>query len=131
MKLDHIALWTTQIEVLSDFYVTYSGGIADELYIDPQGDVSCRYILFPEGSKLEIMQANNIHERHNKITDRIVGLTHLAFDAKSKQRVDTLTETLRKNGYQIEKPATMITENFYESAIFDPDGNIIEINCTL
>lgn len=131
MKLDHIALWTKQIEVMVDFYEKYFDGKADEMYVDEEENISCCYIIFTEGSKLELIQGPDIYEREHKITDRVLGYTHLAFDVGSKEKVDEITEKIEKDGYQVEKRPAFIVEWFYESAIIDPEGNIIEINCEL
>jgi len=131
MKLVHIAIWTNQLEVLKDFYERFFAGKAGELYEDITENIICCYVYFPEGSKLELLQAPHIRERAYKKTDRTKGFTHLAFDAGSKEKVDAITVEIEKAGYEIEKPARMITEWFYESAVLDPDGNIIEINSNL
>ncbi len=54
-------------------------------------------------------------------------LTHLAFAVSSKEEVDSLAKELQKDGYQMEKLPRMTGDGFYESAVFDPDGNIVEI----
>lgn len=131
MKLDHVAIWTNQLDVLKDFYVRFFDGKAGKLYEDTPENIVCCYIYFPEGSKLELIQAPNIRKRNYSKTDRVQGFTHLAFDVGSKEKVDTITAEIEKAGYGIEAPARMITEWFYESAIFDPDGNIVEINSDL
>jgi len=131
MKLDHIAIWTNQLEVLKDFYERFFDGKAGELYEDATANIVCCYVYFPEGSKLELLQAPQLRERHYPKKDRVQGYTHLAFDVGSKEKVDTITAEIEKAGYEIEAPARMITKWFYESAIFDPDGNIVEINSDL
>ena len=35
MHIHHIALWTTQLEELKDFYITYFKGTGNEKYINP------------------------------------------------------------------------------------------------
>ena len=131
MKLDHIAVWTNQLEVLKGFYERFFDGKAGELYEDTAENILCCYIYFPQGSKLELLQGPQIRERDHKKTDRAKGLTHLAFDVGSREKVDAITAEIEKAGYEIENPARMITDWFYESAVFDPDGNIVEINCDL
>ncbi|WP_373855368.1 VOC family protein, partial [Listeria ivanovii] len=32
MKIEHIALWTSNLEKMKDFYVTYFGAIANDVY---------------------------------------------------------------------------------------------------
>ena len=35
MHIHHIALWTTRLEELKDFYITYFKGTGNEKYINP------------------------------------------------------------------------------------------------
>lgn len=39
MQIAHIALWTTRLEQMRSFYVTYFGGESSEKYVNP-GKVS-------------------------------------------------------------------------------------------
>jgi catechol 2,3-dioxygenase-like lactoylglutathione lyase family enzyme len=56
-----------------------------------------------------------------------VGLTHFAFDVESKGDVDVLAERLQADGYELEKLPRATGDGFYECAVYDPDGNIVEI----
>jgi lactoylglutathione lyase len=55
------------------------------------------------------------------------GLAHFAISVGSKDKVDALTETLRKDGYQIYNEPRTTGDGYYESAVFDPKGNYLEI----
>ena len=35
MQIAHIALWTTRLEQMRSFYVTYFGGESSEKYVNP------------------------------------------------------------------------------------------------
>jgi len=58
--------------------------------------------------------------------DPVAG-THLVFTAGSEQRVDGLTDRLRRDGYPILDGPRRIGDGYYESVTLDPDGNRIEI----
>ena len=57
----------------------------------------------------------------------IHGNIHLAFDVDSGQEVDRLTERLERDGYRVVDGPRRTGDGCYESVVFDPDGNRIEI----
>lgn len=129
MKLGHVAMWTTQIEVLKSFYVTYFGATSGERYVNPRTNFSSYFLAFDGDAALELMQTSGIQIRAYNPEVKAVGLTHLAFTLNTKDEVDTLTQRLQQDRYALEKAPRMTGDGFYESAVFDPDGNIVEITC--
>ena len=59
--------------------------------------------------------------------DAQLGLTHFAISVGSKEKVDALTETIRKNGFKVIGEPRTTGDGYYESVIADPEGNLIEI----
>jgi lactoylglutathione lyase len=129
VKIEHVALWTKRLEELKDFYEKYFGGRAGRKYVNPEKRFASYLLTFCEGANLEIMQVPDVEPRPSDVTTRITGYTHLAFAANSKEEVDSLTRVLQNDGYQLEKLPRMTGDGFYESAVYDPDGNIVEIAC--
>jgi lactoylglutathione lyase len=127
VKIEHVALWTRRLEELKDFYQKYFGGCAGAKYENPEKRFSSYFLSFSEGAKLEIMQVPEVEPKPYGVTARVAGYTHLAFAVNSKEEVDSLTRELQNDGYQMEKLPRMTGDGFYESAVFDPDGNIVEI----
>lgn len=56
------------------------------------------------------------------------GLTHFSISVGSPEKVNGLTERLRKDGYTIKGEARTTGDGYYESVILDPEGNNIEIS---
>jgi len=52
---------------------------------------------------------------------------HLAISVGSKEKVDELTEKLRADGYTVAGNPRLTGDGYYESVVFDPEGNRIEI----
>ena len=129
MKITHIAVWTSQLERLKDFYITYFGASAGKKYVNTQRQFSSYFLKFQGDTSLELMSLPGVNVRPYDKSETPVGLTHLAFCVNSKEAVDALTARLQADGYEIEKTPRMTGDGFYESAIFDPDGNIVEITC--
>lgn len=129
MKLTHIAIWTTKLEELKAFYVKYFGAIAGEKYVNPRKKFTSYFLSFQGETTLELMHMPDIQPRPYDRLDKPTGLTHIAFTVESKEEVDSLTRRLQDDGYDIEKAPRMTGDGFYESAVFDPENNIIEITC--
>jgi lactoylglutathione lyase len=127
MKIGHIAMWTTQLEALKAFYITYFGATAGEKYVNAQRGFSSYFLSFQGEVTLELMQVSSVIPRPYARTAQPVGLTHIAFDVGSKDAVDRLAERLQADGYTLEKAPRITGDGFYECAVFDPDDNIVEI----
>lgn len=126
MKIEHIAIWTTKLEELKEFYCRYFGGTSNDKYINTKKGFQSYFITFSEGTRLEIMNRTDINE---KLEDgkEIIGITHLAFSLKNKEEVDTLTETLRNNGFTVAGEPRTTGDGYYESIVLDPEGNRLEL----
>jgi lactoylglutathione lyase len=68
-----------------------------------------------------------IPESQNDIYKQFSGLIHFAVSVGSKEKVDTLTEQLRKDGYEIVGEPRTSGDGYYESVVLDGEGNRIEI----
>ena len=126
MKIEHVAIWTTDLERLKDFYTTYFGAQANDKYTNPVKGFESYFLHFSSGARLELMSRPGV-EAGPSTPIYPVGLTHLAFSVGSKARVDSLTEELRAAGCTVIGQPRKTGDGYYESIIADPDGNLIEI----
>lgn len=127
MKIEHIAIWTKDIERLKKFYVDYFGGTAGEKYTNTKKQFQSYFIKFETGARLEIMQKPTIPDNLNDTINKYIGLIHIAISVGSAEKVNNLTEKLRTNGYSVVSEPRRTGDGYYESCILDPDGNRIEI----
>lgn len=127
MHIEHIALWTRQLETLKAFYVTYFSAQANQKYTNPHTQFASYFLTFATGARLEIMHAPNLSENAPDPTSRQIGYTHLAFSVGSPAEVNRLTEQLRSAGYPVVGEPRTTGDGYYESVILDPDGNRLEI----
>jgi lactoylglutathione lyase len=125
MKIDHIALYSTDIERLKAFYEHYFHAKAGEKYINPKKQFQSYFLSFSEGGRVEIMQKTGIPERAQE--EETMGLTHFAIAVGDKEKVDALTAQLRANGHKVIGEPRTTGDGYYESVVLDPDGNRIEI----
>lgn len=124
MRLTHVALWTNDPERLRDFYITWFGGKSNEKYENPAKGFSSYFVSFEEGCSLEIMQRKDIAEVY---ATPHIGLTHIAFYAGTKEKVDLLIERFRQVGYTIAGEPRFTGDGYYEGVVLDPDGNPVEV----
>jgi len=90
MKIDHLAIWTDNIELLKNYYVSFFGGQSNEMYINPKTQFQSYFISFESGARLEIMSMPNIPDYTNDtINSQHKGIIHIAFSVDSKQEVDS------------------------------------------
>lgn len=127
MKIEHIALWTKDLERLKDFYVEFFGGKPNKKYVNPKTGFESYFIAFDAGARLEIMRKAGIPENRNDVDEQYTGYIHLAIATESRARVDELTERLRARGYRVVSAARETGDGYYESCVLDPDGNRVEI----
>jgi lactoylglutathione lyase len=127
MKINHIALYTKDIEKLKRFYVDYFNGTAGDKYFNSTKNFQSYFISFESGARLEIMQMPSIPDNLNSTMDQYIGLIHMAISIGSIEKVDELTNKLRNAGYQVVSEPRHTGDGYYESCILDPDGNRIEI----
>lgn len=125
MRIEHLAIWASDIELLKDFYATYFGGKANNRYENAGKKFSSYFISFDEGCRLEIMQRADVTVPSAE-GDRL-GITHLAFSVGGKDKVILLTERLRADGYTIASEPRTTGDGYFESLVLDPEGNRIEI----
>jgi|WetSurSiteA1Bulk_404760.scaffolds.fasta_scaffold00404_3 lactoylglutathione lyase len=126
MHIDHIAIWTENLENEKDFYLKYFECKANEKYINPVKQYSSYFLNFTDGSRIELMQRADIKEGRAGDT---LGIAHIAFNAGSREKVDYLTGIFEKEGVTIVSRPRVTGDGYYESVILDPENNVIEIIC--
>lgn len=128
MEIEHIALWTNDLEQIKKFYVSYFDCIVSEKYENKKKQFCSYFLSFKSGCKLEIMQSLNVNE---SINNEKIGYAHIAFGVGTTDKVDLLTEKFRNNGVTVYGEPRFTGDGYYESVILDPDNNKIElISCS-
>ena len=127
MKIEHLALWTNQLDVLKAFYIKFFNARANEKYHNPRKEFSSYFLSFSDGARLELMQMPGIPASNNDIMRQNTGLIHFAVSTGSKENVDALTEAIRQEGFTVIGEPRWTGDGYYESVILDPDNNRIEI----
>ena len=124
LSIEHLALWSEDIERLRQFYERYLGAQAGELYRRRTQPLISYFLTFGGDVRLEIMGSPQLEARP---TGRRVGLAHLALRVGSREHVDQLVEKLRLEKVEIAGEPRITGDGYYEAIILDPDGNSIEL----
>lgn len=127
VRINHIALYTRNLELIRKFYVRYFNAVSNEKYTNPHKGFASYFLSFAGEARLEIMQKEVVVEGFNQEGVGWLGLTHFALSVGTSEQVDQLTERLRADGYRIVGEPRWTGDGYYESVVLDPDGNRVEI----
>ncbi len=128
MRIEHLALWVRDLESMRAFYETYFEATANEKYTNTTKGFSSYFLSFPQGGpRLEIMQMAGIPTSQNDAVAQFMGLVHFAISVGSEAQVNALTERLRADGFPVLGEPRRTGDGYYESVVFDPEQNRIEI----
>jgi len=124
MNIDHIAIWTEDLELEKDFFLKYFDCTANIKYVNSEKLFSSYFLTFSGGARIELMHRPDISGRGKPFA---AGLAHIALDTGSRENVDSLTGILEHDGHIIHSRPRVTGDGYYESAVLDPEGNIIEL----
>lgn len=127
MHIEHVAIWTRNLEQLRQFYETYFQASSGAKYVNPDKGFESYFLEFHSGARLELMCQSEIPDSRNDPGRQFTGLIHLAFSTGAPEKVDALTDRLGRDGYEIIDGPRCTGDGYYESVVLDPDGNRIEI----
>ena len=127
MKIDHLALWTADLERSKEFYVDFFGATAGEKYHNPVKRFTSYFLSFANEVRLEIMHRPDITELRKTAGAEIMGLNHFAIALGSREKVFALTNLLKKEGYTVAGEPRTTGDGYFESVVLDPDGNRLEL----
>jgi lactoylglutathione lyase len=127
MKIDHLAIWVSDLEAMRRFYVKSFGMISGDKYFNEKKGFSSYFLSFENtNTRLEIMHKNELTDNGLSRVMKM-GLAHFAISVGSESAVDSLIEQLRMNRYAIAGEPRKTGDGYYESVILDPEGNFVEI----
>jgi lactoylglutathione lyase len=127
MNIEHIAIWTKDLEKMRVFYEKYFGGKSNEKYRNDKKGFESYFISFDSGARLEIMQMPTIPTSKNNVHEQFIGLSHFAVSVGTQEKVDVLTKILENDGFEIVGQPRWTGDGYYESIVLDPEQNRIEI----
>jgi len=128
MRIEHIAIWTDNLEHMKEYYLKYFEGKANKKYTNNLTGFNSYFISFNSGARIEIMSKPGIPDNLNDtVVSQYKGIIHLAFCVETKQDVDERASLLRAAGYPILKGPRKTGDGYYEFETLDPDNNRLEV----
>ncbi|HKI87644.1 MAG TPA: VOC family protein [Draconibacterium sp.] len=127
MKIEHVAIWTYNLEGLQNFYMHYFDASSNEIYYNHSKGFRSYFLSFGGDCRLEIMEMPGVPHTKNSSLKQFTGLIHFALKVGSRVEVDRITNEIRKDGFKVVREPSITGDGNYESAILDPDGNRVEI----
>ena len=124
MTIDHIAIWTSDLEKEKEFFLRYFDCTLNDRYINHKTGFSSYFISFRSGARIELMTKPGISLQRDEGTG---GLAHFAVELDSREEVDKLTEHFQSEGIHVAGKPRITGDGYYESVILDPEGNMIEL----
>ena len=127
MHIEHVAIWCRDLERMREFYQRYLAAEANDKYTNARG--FCSYFLRfpPSDCRLELMQRADVVAGEDDITREWLGLAHIAFRVGSREAVDAMTTALQQAGCRCLSGPRVTGDGYYESCLFDPENNRIEL----
>ncbi|MFT4665056.1 MAG: lactoylglutathione lyase [Patescibacteria group bacterium] len=112
---------------MKSFYEKHFKAKAGEKYHNPNKNFTSYFLSFDKGCRLGLMNKVEIPENKNNDTTGYVGIIHFAISVGSTEKVDELTEELKRNNIKVVDEPRYTGDGYYESVVLDPENNRIEI----
>ena len=125
MKIEHIAMYVTDLKRAKEFFEKYFGARSNNGYHNPATDFRSYFLTFDDGARIEIMNKPGMDDADKSLAR--TGFIHIAFSLGSKERVDELTAQMKQDGYDVISGPRTTGDGYYESCIIGVEGNQIEI----
>lgn len=126
MRIEHVALWTHDLEPMRAFYERWFAATSNARYDSATTPGFSSYFLsFPAGgARLELMRLPQLAPAAKHPA---VGYAHIAVSVGSRDEVDALVERMRADGVHIQSKPRTTGDGYYEAVVLDPDGNRVEV----
>jgi lactoylglutathione lyase len=129
VNIDHVAIWTTRIEMLKDYYVKHFNGHPNKKYLNKEKHFESYFVSFDSGTRLELMQMPGIPENLNDPADKQhLGIIHISFGIGNMDLVNAKCNELKKAGFRILRGPRKTGDGYWEFETLDPDNNRIEVS---
>lgn len=118
MRIEHVALWVSDLERAREFYERRLGARAGERYENPAHRFESYFLSFAEGARLELMRMDGMPPQPG---------AHFAVSLGSEDAVDALAAELAAAGVPVPDGPRRTGDGYYEAVVLDPDGNRVEL----
>lgn len=78
MHIEHLAIWTKNLERMREFYGKYFEATSNSLYVNQKKEFKSYFLTFESGARLELMQRPDIESVSKSDEKEYCGYAHLA-----------------------------------------------------
>lgn len=125
MYIEHVSIYVMDLESAKEFFIKYFDGRSNDGYYNFSTGFKSYFISFEKGPRIELMNRPDMSDP-DKVLFR-TGYSHIAFSVGSKEKVDSITEQLKRDGYEVISGPRITGDGYYESCVIVFEGNQIEI----
>ncbi len=125
MYIEHVSIYVMDLESAKEFFIKYFDGRSNDGYYNFSTGFKSYFISFEKGPRIELMNRPDISDQ-DKAPFR-TGYSHIAISVGSKEKVDSITEQLKRDGYEVISGPRITGDGYYESCVIAFEGNQIEI----
>ncbi|TMI86589.1 MAG: glyoxalase, partial [Bacteroidetes bacterium] len=102
MTLEHVAIWTNDLDALKKYYTRYFNAQSNDKYSNPKNNFASYFLSFGSGSRLELMKLPDIPQNLNDTIDKQhLGIIHHAFGVATMEELDKKAQQLQNDGFII------------------------------
>ncbi|WP_238580193.1 VOC family protein [Treponema endosymbiont of Eucomonympha sp.] len=94
MKINHVAVYVTDLEKVRTFYEKYFHAKSNRMYHNQKTGLKTYFLEFDGECRIEIMTKGNLNNRAKELD--AIGYMHNGFTAGNKNNVDELTKKIEK-----------------------------------
>ena len=123
MHIEHVAVYTKDLEKMKAFYEKYFNVSSTELYHNKKTGFKSYFVSFDSGSRLELTSKLHLS---NRVAESL-GYSHMAISVGTKDDVDSYVEQFLADGFPLLNGPRTTGDGYYEAVIQDPEGNLIEL----
>src|SRR4030095_2266072 len=128
MTLEHVAIWTADLENLKEYYIKYFNAGSNDKYKNEKTGFESYFLTFESGARLEVMSRPDIPPNGNDtINKQHLGIIHLAFGVATIEEVNAKANQLEDDGFKILTGPRRTGDGYYEFETIDPDYNRLEV----
>lgn len=122
MKIGHIGIYTTNLELMKAFYEKVFKAKAGRLYHNEKTGFKSYFLEFDGEVKVELMCNPDV-----LLHSGSKAWFHLALQTGSREWVDDFVIQYLTDGNKVISMPRVTGDGYYEAVIEDPEGNVIEI----
>jgi lactoylglutathione lyase len=126
IRLEHVALWTRDLERMREFYLTALNGHCGARYENRHTGFRSYFVEFDGGARLELM-SRPVDTVPGGPAAPVFGYAHVAFQLDSRSAVDEWVARLEAAGATILGRPRQTGDGYYEAVVVDPEHNTIEL----